>query len=317
MKLEVRKTNKLLPIFTDIHGEQVGDKLQVEITFALDPTIEALAAAFYMDGSGSMQETGNYGRQGLFGLGRQRNLVEEAMRIAVPYIAGKDANGRCYVAYWATGERGDKIEAIGELTAEQAATTAFGGPSAYGRETRLLPAVRDFVAYIQRGLKAGETISAALAVVVTDGKFHDFEDVRDYTKTQLCSAIMAGKFPKTVFTIVGVGRDVDAEQMEELMHEATPESYTGRPIWCYALADHVGQLPELVSHLVDSNTPAFWGGATVKDQTGQVIARFEDMVPAVIEFTVPLKAPRFTLQAGDQTHTQELDLVEADHGDEE
>lgn len=317
MKLEVRKTNKLLPVFTDIHGEQKGDKLAIEVTFAVDPHIEALAAAFYMDGSGSMHETGNYGRQGLFGLGRQRNLVEEAMRVAVPYIAAKDANSKCYVAYWATGSKGDRIEPIGELSQETAATTAFAGPEEFGNETRLLPAVRDFVAYVQRLVKEGENVQAALAVVVTDGKFHDFTDVLAYTKNHLAPAIMGGKFPKTVFTVVGVGKDVDPEQMEELMHEATPESFTGRPIWCYALADSVSQLPELVSHLVDANTPAFYGGATFTDKAGNVVARFEDMVPAVVTFAIPLNAPEFTVTAGEKSYTQHLEVVEADHGDDE
>ncbi len=317
MNLEVRKTNKLLPIFSDIHGEQVGDKLHIEVTFAIDPTIEALAAAFYMDGSGSMQETGNYGRQGLFGLGKQRNLVEEAMRIAVPYVASKDANGKCYVAYWATGQKGAFIQPIGELTVEQASTTEFSGPTGFGQETRLLPAVRDFVAYVQKIIQNGEIIQAALAVVVTDGKFHDFTDVRDYTRTQLCPAIMAGKFPKTVFTVIGVGRDVDPEQMEELMHEATPEEFTGRPIWCYALADSVSQLPELVSHLVDQNTPAFYGGASFFDHANTIVARFEDMVPAVVEFELPLGQSFFTIQAGDKSYTQPLELVESDHDEDE
>lgn len=318
MKLEVRKAEKLLPIFIDIHGEQVGDKLHVEVTFALDPTVEALAAAFYMDGSASMQQSGNYGRKGLFGLGKQRNPVEEAMRIAVPYVAGKDANGRCRVAYWATGGKGQDIEVIGELSGPEAATAEFDGPANFGQATYLLPAVRDFVSYIQRLKQEGETIDAALAVVVTDGQFHDFDDARDYTKEQLVPAIMAGKFPRrTVFTVVGVGPDVDPEQMEELMHEATPEEYTGRPIWCYALADNIGQLPELVSHLIDSNTPAFWGGATVADSSGQVILSFEDMVPGVIEFELPLNTPSFTLNVQGQSYIQELELVEAEHGDDE
>ena len=242
MQLEVRKTKKLLPVFSDIHGEQNGNKLAIEVTFAIDPNIEALAAAFYMDGSGSMQEAGNYGRQGLFGLGRQRNLVEEAMRVIIPYISHKDTNSKCYVAYWSTGEQGKNIEPIGELSSEAAGITSFVGPTAYGNETRLLPAVRDFVAYIQRLLKQGETVQAALAVIVTDGKFHDFTDVRDYTKSQLVPAIVAGKFPKTVFSVVGVGKDVDPEQMEELMHEATPYGHLPQP--AESISRLVGATPQ-------------------------------------------------------------------------
>ena len=314
MPLEVRKTDKLLNIFGDLHGKQRNNKLEIEVAFALDPQIEGMAAAFYMDGSASMNNSGSYGRSGgLFGLGRQKNSVEEAMRISVPYVAGKDANGMCRVVYWATGDKGQGIEVIGEMTGEQAQTAEFDGPKEFGGGTYLLPAVRDFVAYIQQVSRDGQPVRAALGVIVTDGQFHDFDDVRDYTRKMLVPAIADGKFPRTVFTVVGVGKDVDAEQMEELMHEATPESYKGRPIWCYALADHVSQLPELVSHLIEANTPAFWGGAVFTDPNGAIVQTFEDMVPAVVKFALPLNARSFNLRVGKDTYTQTLQVVEADH----
>lgn len=314
MVREIHKREGLLDIFSEIHRSQVGDKLRLEITFAVDPTIERLAAAFYMDGSDSMRQAGNYGRGGgLFFLGRRFNPVEAAMRVAVPYVAGKDANGKCRVAYWATGPEGRDVEVIGELTAEEAASYDFRGPKRFGGATYLLAAVRDFVAYIQQLQAGGETIEAALVVVVTDGQFHDFDDVMDYTQ-ELARAIMAGKFPRANFTVVGVGPAVDPEQMEALMHRATPPEYTGREIWCYALADHIGDLPELVSHLVDENTPAFWGGATVTDDAGKTLLTFEDMAPAVIEFEIPATAKSFTLTTGGKSYTQPLASIPAGHG---
>lgn len=313
MPLEVRKTGRLEPLFIDIHGQQKGEALHLEVTLAVEASIERMASAFYMDGSQSMNAAGNYGRRGgLLGIGRQRNLVEEAMRIAVPYTASKDANGRCRVAYWATGPGGQAIEAVGELTGEEAATAEFPGPAAFGSGTYLLPAIRDFVAYIQGLARDSESIGAALAVVVTDGQFHDQEEVMTYTREHLAPAIIQGKFPRTVFTLVGIGSEADEEQLEELMHTATPEAYPHREIFCYALAETLDQLPALVSHLLDENTPAFYGGATITADD-QTVATYEDMVPAVLTFTVPATARSFSLNVGGKSYSQDFDVVEADH----
>lgn len=315
MELEIRKTGRLEPIFIDIHGEQEGNALRLEVTLAVEASIERLVGAFYMDGSASMRSAGNYGRTGgLLTIGKQRNLVEEAMRVAVPYVVQKDANGRCRVAYCAVGPAGQDIEVIGEMSADQASTAPYPGPRVFGNGTYLLPAIRDFVLYVQKVIREGESVDAALAVVVTDGKFHDQDQVMAYVSEQLAPAIVQGKFPRTVFTLVGLGPEIDEEQLEELMHKATPEEYSYREIFCYALADTLDQLPALVSHLLDENTPAFYGGATITSE-GRTVATYEDMVPAVLTFKVPTNSRSFTLTASGQSHTQAFDVVESDHNE--
>lgn len=310
MSRKMHREGGLLPIFADVHLKERGNQLAVEATFAVDPGIEKLAAAFYMDGSDSMNQAGNYGRKRAFfsiNIGQQRNPVEDAMRIIVPYIAQKDADGVCRVAYWATGSQGTEIEPIGDLTAQDATTFEFDGPQRFGGGTYLLPAVRDFVAYIQRLQQQGD-VKAALGAIVTDGQIHDFNDIMGYTH-ELANAIMANKFPRTSLVLVGVGPSVDHEQMETL-EEATPETFTGRSIWCCAEAESVDDLPELVAHLLDTNTPAFWGGAVLRDENGRVLQSWEDMVPAVIEFELPANARSFTLQVGSETFTQPLEGLE-------
>lgn len=313
MSRKMHREQGLLPIFADLHLEDEGGKLKMEVTFAVDPSIERLAAALYMDGSDSMRQAGNYGRKRSFfsiNIGKQRKPVEEAMRVIVPYIAAKDADGVCRVAYWAAGQKGKEIQAIGELSAQQAGEMEFDGPEVFGGGTYLLPAVRDFVAYIQETRK-GADVKAALAVLVTDGQIHDFDEVVGYTQ-QLADAVMSEKFPRANLVLVGVGPDVDHEQMEQLA-EATPDGYTGRDIWCCAEAKSVDDLPELVAHLLDENTPAFWGGAVLKDERGQVIQSWEDMVPAVIEFELPDGARSFTLQVGQDSFTQSIEGMEEEH----
>lgn len=310
MSEKIHRNKGLLPIFAEIHLKSRGNTLGVELTFAVDPGIEKLAAAFYMDGSESMHQAGNYGRKRAFfsiNIGKQRNPVEDAMRIIVPYIASKDADGSCRVAYWATGKQGTQVELLGELTADSAARYEFDGPHEFGGGTYLLPAVRDFVAYIQQLQQQGE-IKAAMAAIVTDGQIHDFNDLIAYTQ-DLANAIMAGKFPRTSLVLVGVGPGVNHEQMETLA-DVTPAGFTGRDIWCCAEAESVDDLPELVAHLLDANTPAFWGGAVLRDERGNVIQAFEDMVPAVVEFELPANARLFTLQVGNETFTQSLEGLE-------
>ncbi len=305
--MKLHKENGLLEPFAEIHAKETAEGLRLELTFALDPTIEKLAAAFYMDGSGSMQQMGAYGRTegGFFGLfGKPKNPVQEAMRIMVPYLAKKDASGSCRVAYWATGNGGTKIEVISEMNQAQASEATFPGPQSYGGGTNLLPAVRDFVAYINATREAGEDIKACIAAIVTDGEIHDLEDCVAYTAT-LARAIEDKKFPRTNLVIVGVGKEIDEEQLEQL-EEATPAFYSGRDIWCHAEADSVADLPELVAHLLDANIPAFWGGAVVKDNQGKAVLTLEDMVPAVIEFTLPRNAKSFTLEAGGKRFVQDL-----------
>ena len=183
----------------------------------------------------------------------------------------------------------------------QANEATFPGPQSYGGGTNLLPAVRDFVDYINASRESSEDIKVCIAAIVTDGEIHDLEDCVAYTAT-LARAIEDKKFPRTNLVIVGVGKEIDEQQLEE----ATPAFYSGRDIWCHAEADSVANLPELVAHLLDANIPAFWGGAVVRDNQGKAALTLEDMVPAVIEFPLPRNAKSFTLKAGGKRFVRDL-----------
>lgn len=310
MSRKIHRSQGLAPVFAEIHVEEEGNSQKVEVTFAIDPAVEQLAVGLYMDGSDSMRQAGNYGRKRAFffiELGEQRNAVEEAMRMMVPYLAQKDADGQVHVAYWATGKQGKEIQGIGELTAEQAAAYQFTGPDVHGGGTYLLPAVRNFVSYT-RELRGKQEVRATLGAFITDGQIHDFDQVIEYTQ-EIARQIEAGNFPRTTLVLVGVGENIDHEQMEQLA-DVELEGYTGREIWCCEEAESVDDLPGLVAHLLDTKTPAFWGGAVVKDEQGRTIQAWEDMVPAVFEIDLPRTARAFTLQVGEQRFTQRIDIEE-------
>jgi hypothetical protein len=310
MSRKIHRSQGLAPVFAEIHVEDEGALQKVEVTFAVDPAVEQLAVALYMDGSESMRQSGSYGRKRAFffiELGQQRNAVEEAMRMMVPYLAQKDADGQVHVAYWATGAQGKEIQSLGELNAEQAAAYEFDGPETHGSGTHLLPAVRNFVGYI-RELQGKQEVRATLGAFITDGQIHDFDQVIAYTQ-ELARQIEARNFPRTTLVLVGVGPDIDHEQMEQLA-EVELADYTGREIWCCEEAESVDDLPGLVAHLLDTKTRAFWGGAVVKDEQGRTLQAWEDMVPAVFEIELPRDARAFTLKVGEQQFTQRIDIEE-------
>jgi hypothetical protein len=310
MSRKIHRSQGLAPVFAEIHVEDEAGPQKVEVTFAVDPAVEQLAVALYMDGSESMRQSGSYGRKRAFffiELGQQRNAVEEAMRMMVPYLAQKDADGQVHVAYWATGKDGKEIQTFGELTAEQATAYEFDGPNTHGAGTHLLPAVRNFVGYV-RELQGKQEVRATLGAFITDGQIHDFDRVIAYTQ-ELARQIEGRNFPHTTLVLVGVGPDIDHEQMEQLA-DVELEGYTGREIWCCEEAESVDDLPGLVAHLLDTKTPAFWGGAVVKDDQGRTLVAWEDMVPAVFEFELPRGATSFTLKVGDQQFTQRIDIEE-------
>ena len=288
--------------FADVHNE--GGR--VVATLLHDPTVEGLEVALYMDGSASMED--EYGPRGVLAkLAPVKNLVEPQMRWMLEYLASKDRNGIVRVAYWATGD-GSQIEVVGDLQATQAKDFRFPGPRFYGKATVMLPVLRDFVALmkaeVQRGAKRG------LAVIITDSQLNDAADVRAYAG-QVAKEISAGRLPRVNFVLIGVGDQVDEEQMERISHD----EYSGvRHLWCHRHADRMEEMAELVAVLVDETMTVAAGG-TVYDEKGNVLKTYEARLPAVLEFDVPPGCKSFTLEVAGQRFQQAL--PEEDHDDED
>jgi hypothetical protein len=287
--------------FSDVH--RTGNR--VIATLLHDPTVEGLDAALYMDGSASMEPT--YGPRGVLAkLGGVRNQVEPQMRWMLEYLASKDRNGVLRVAYWATGD-GQQIEVVGDLKGSDAQAYKFPGPRFYGKGTFMLPALRDYVAYIREQAAAGAR--RGLAVIITDSQLYDAEDVKAYS-AQVAKEIVAGRLPRLNLVLVGVGDQVDEDQMEEICHAVYPG--LGH-LWCHRVADRMEEMAELVAVLVDETMTVAAGG-TVYDDAGKVLRIYEARLPAVLEFDVPPGCKSFTLEVGGQKFTQPLP---EDHGDED
>jgi hypothetical protein len=289
--------------FADVHLKGRA----VIATLLHDPTVEGLDVALYMDGSASME--GVYGPRGILAkLGPVRNLVEPQMQWMLEYLATKDRDGILRVAYWATGSGAD-LEIVGDLDGAKAKQYKFPGPRSYGKATTLLPVLRDYVAHIkrevtERGARRG------LAVIVTDSQLSDPGDVIAYTQ-QVAKEIVAGRLPRINFMLLGVGEQVDEEQMERIGHEEYPGA---GHLWCHRHADRLEEMAELVAVLVDETMTVAAGG-TIYDNKGKVIKIYEGRLPAVLQFDVPPGCMEFTLEVGGQRFTQPL--AEEHHDDDD
>jgi hypothetical protein len=287
--------------FSDVHRR--GN--QILATLLHDPTVEGLDVALYMDGSASMED--EYGPRGVLAkLAPVKNLVEPQMRWMLEYLASKDRDGVLRVAYWATGD-GAQLELIGDLDGSKAQEYKFPGPKFYGKATVLLPVLRDYVAHLRKEVERGAR--RGLAVVITDSQIHDANDVRAYS-SQVAKEISAGRLPRINFIFVGVGNQIDEEQMEDICHDEYPG--VGH-LWCHRVADRMEEMAELVAVLVDETMTVAAGG-TIYDDGGNVIKVYEARLPAVLEFDVPAGCKSFTLEVAGNRYTQP---IPEEHEDED
>ena len=301
--------------FSDLHVEDG----RVRATLLHDPTVEGLEMGLYLDGSGSMEEEYAYQKQSrnlwesLFGNPSVTlpNQVEPQAQWMLEYLATKDRNGVLRVAYWACGASGKEIEVVGDLKGADARGYQFPGPRVQGGQTHLKPAMQDYIKYLKSQMPGGARRGGA--VFVTDGVLHDAGAVKSFS-SQIAREIASGELPRTNFILVGVGEQVNEEQMEEISHEEFPG--VGH-LWCHRIAGEITQVAELVAVLVDETMTVAAGGK-IYDDKGNVLKVYEARLPAVLEFDIPADARSFTLEIGGQRFTQPLpEEGEGEHHDED
>ncbi|RYZ41008.1 MAG: VWA domain-containing protein [Myxococcaceae bacterium] len=184
----------------------------------------------------------------------------------------------------------------------------FPGAKQLGGFTYLEPALRDYVKYLEEQVKVGA--KRGCAIVVTDGRLHDAEAVEKFS-AEVAKKIATGKLPRINFVLVGVGDDIDEEQLEHIAHEEYPG--VGH-LWCHRIAKEITQVAELVAVLVDETMTVAAGG-TIYDDKGKILKTYEGRLPAVLEFDVPEGAKSFTLEVSGQRYTQPL--PDEEHHDED
>jgi len=234
-------------------------------------------------------------RQGL--LVKEPNMVEPIAREVIPYLAEKiDADGGTSVIYWACGDRGDQIEEMGDLTADQARSVSYEGPQEWGEHTHLLPALRYFV---ERFADA----EWGFYVFVTDGRLDDLEAVKNYT-ADLSRRVAAGKAKPIKCVLIGVGEHVDEAQMEQL--DDLPDALGLEvDIWDHKIASTMRDLRDIFAEVVDENAMVAPTGR-VFDGAGNAAKTWNDGVPTKLVFSLPVGTNSFTLEVAGQRIEQTL-----------
>jgi hypothetical protein len=286
--------------FGEVNVYPVGGKTRVVATILMEPHREGTQTGIALDGSGSMaslygvEEGGGGLLASLFGFKKQgRNEITPVAQKLCAYLARRiDADGGTTCIYWATGHHGQKIEVVGDLTAEEAERHVFGPPREFGTGTQLLPAVRHFV-------ERFKDAPWGFYVFITDGELHDLDAVKAYS-TQLAREVAAKRRKPLKFVLIGIGPHVNEGQMEEL-----DDLDTGTPVdlWDHKLAAEMRLLEEIFAEVVDKNARIADRGR-ILDPQGHVVKDYSDTgMTALLEFEMPAGADYFTLEVnGNKIH---------------
>src|ERR1700722_19524631 len=218
-----------------------GGRILVVATILMEPHKEGAQTGIALDGSGLMAklygvDDGSRVLSAIFGGAKKlHNEITPIAQKLCAYLARRiDADGGTTCIYWATGENGGKIEVVGDLRADEAERHVFGPPREFGSGTQLLPAVKYFVDRFKDA-------PWGFYVFITDGELHDLEAVKAYSN-QLAHAVAAKKHNPLKFVLIGVGPDVNEQQMEELDDLDTG---TEVDLWDHKLAGEMRQVQEI------------------------------------------------------------------------
>jgi hypothetical protein len=269
-------------------GEKAGF-VRVKATVPIGVFKEGAQTGIALDASGSMGE--------LYSdfTGRGNAITPVAQSLCSYLAQNVDADGGTTAIYWALGASGDKIQVIGDLTAEQAAGYQFTQPGALGNDTRLTKAVQ----YFEERFRDSPW---GIYVFLTDGQLKDMAELKDYSR-KLARQIKAGERNPLKLVLVGVGTGIDETQMKELddLFEGTdlPD------LWDHKIAKEMRGVTDIFAEVVNRNTRVAASGKVVVN--GQTVEDYSDTgVPQLVEFWAPAAATYFTLVADGRKFNQGL-----------
>ncbi len=253
-----------------------------------------------LDGSGSMQD--------LFGIPpltifhpKAVNQVRPVARGLSSYLAKKAGNGKVATLFWATGPDGKEIQNIGDLSVAEAETCEFNAPENYGTGTRLLPALKYFTDGVAR--KDLYDAEFGMYVFVTDGQMADLPEVIEYS-IKVCRDIEAGRRHDLKLVIIGLGKDVDQNQLAALDNLV---SGTSIDLWDVKFARDLKALHSLFDEVGDDDT-LFSDNGLIRDALNNLVVDYRDQgMPVKISFSLPPGATQgFILEINGQSVFQPL-----------
>ena len=290
----------------NIYEKQQDGSFEIEVCFLPDPDVlvpEGESKAFLaLDASASMAET--YGKGGSVFMPKP-NFVEAVARKIGAVLCSVSKNGKVGAAYWAVNFPGDRTEWIGEFNEAEWATAQIAGPKKekWGREhTQLLPALKLAVEQVHKGSKW------TMAVFITDGIISDEDQCMDYCR-QLGKQLDAGKVKPIKMILIGVGTEVDEDQLERFddMFEGTDlegkvDLWSTSPV--SSIQDEEDILGVLYGELMTEETIIAPSGQ-VESGSGQELKTFSDGMPGKFRFLLPKGETVFRIRAGGQMVEQD------------
>lgn len=258
-------------------------------------------AVLALDASRSIK--GMFGGGGVFD--PKPNYVQAVGRKIGEILCGVSRSGKVSMLYWALGPGGAALEVIGEFTAEGCGKAQIVGPSKknWGTGTQLLPPVKHIV----------ETVAASsdftMGVLITDGIIEDYDAVVKYCY-KVGEEIVAGKRKTIKLVLIGVGDEIDEQQLQDLndMFETTP--LKGKvDIWATGIAADMQEEGDIIGvlfgELMKEDEMIAPSGKVISN--GKLIKSFADGLPGKLRFALPKGCKEFTVQVpGHADVTQDI-----------
>ncbi len=298
----------------NVYQKNAGE-VDIVATILTIPNFEKVRMGLALDASSSMQKM--YGISGIvddvFGSASNLpNVVEPITKKMVAYLANFSSNGKVNLIYWACNPDGSQVEEVGELDENQINNISITGPErfSWGRETKLLSPLKYFIQEFEKDHSPlGVKQPAGFCVFITDGIIEDLQEVKEYS-FEYARQIADLEKPFIKFVLIGLGEEIDEEQMIELddMFEGSGIKDIGGidiDLWDHQLAKDLNKLEQVFKEVVSQDMIVLNSGK-ILNQTGEICKEYLDGVPGLLRFTLPSGSTSFTLEFPGGSVTQDI-----------
>jgi hypothetical protein len=227
-----------------------------------------------------------------------KNEVEPAARRILEFLAEQVDRRRASNLMYISCAGGYGVRELGEIALAACSAVAVNGPDEdFGNESRLLPSVQ-YLADTYAGV--GKT----LVVILTDGHFADIQAIKEFSGV-FSRLISMGQKNFMKFSILGIGGEIDPENMAELTDLKTAWS---SGLWNYCRGDEPGEFRKILEGIIEENQ-VLAPGVVILDAAGNVIKVFDTEFPAKGTFKIPGNLTSFFLRSSSEKYTIHQSLL--------
>lgn len=295
---------------------QADGSLNVVATILMVPDIEGARVGLALDGSASMKKM--YGISGVVSsffatAAVAKNVVAPVARSMVSYLANFSVTGKVDLIYWACGAAGELIEDLGSFSGAELEQIDITGPKIpWGTGTQLLPPVQFFMEQYQNAPARGVKQPAGICLIVTDGVIEDLDAVKELC-FRYALEVSDGTKPFLKFLLIGVGKEIDEQQLVDLDNMFEGSVIRDRhgweiDLWDYQVAADIQILEQIFKEFVSEGVIVTLYGRILNDM-GDVCEEYNFGVPALMRFTLPEGSTSFVLEFSGGSVTQDLSSV--------